>query len=116
MPRDIPATFDVCGKKLSIEHAVSCPKGGLVLARHHDAAKEWVALGSRDFIPSAITCEPKINSRTVKGERTGAGSRQEGGAADDGKNTVGEAQEGNGKTLNGAARLVVKPGQVQVPA
>ena len=32
MPQDIPATCDGCGKKFSIEHAVSCPKGGLVLA------------------------------------------------------------------------------------
>ena len=39
MPQDIPATCDGCGKKFSIEHALSCPKGGLVLARHDDAAK-----------------------------------------------------------------------------
>ena len=40
IPQDIPATCDGCGKRLSIEHALSCPKGGLVLARHDDAAKE----------------------------------------------------------------------------
>ena len=34
MPQDIPATCDGCGKKLSIEYTLSCPKGGLVLARH----------------------------------------------------------------------------------
>ena len=45
MPKDIPATCDGCGKTLLIEHAISCPKGGLVLARHDDAAKEWGALG-----------------------------------------------------------------------
>ena len=28
MPQDIPATYDGCGKKFSIEHALSCPKGG----------------------------------------------------------------------------------------
>ena len=27
MPQDIPATCDGCGKKFSIEHALSCPKG-----------------------------------------------------------------------------------------
>ena len=50
------------------------PKGGLVLAQHDDAAKEWGALGVRALVPSAITYEPKINSRTVQGERTGAGA------------------------------------------
>ena len=71
MPQDIPATCDGCGKKVLIEHAISFPKGGLVLARHDDAAKEWGALGARALIPSAITYKPKINSSTVQGGRTG---------------------------------------------
>ena len=73
MPQEIPATCDGCGKHFSFKHALSCPKGGLVLARHDDATKEWGALGSQDLAPSAITYEPKINSRTVQWERTGAG-------------------------------------------
>ena len=40
--------------------------------RHNYAAKEWGTLGDRALIPSAITYEPKINSRTVQEERTGA--------------------------------------------
>ena len=39
MPQDIPATCDGCGKKFSIDHALSFPKGGLFLSRHYDAAK-----------------------------------------------------------------------------
>ena len=66
------------------------PKGGLVLARHEDSAKEWDALGDRDLVPSAITYEPKINSRTVQGEKTGDGARQEGGEADGGTENVGQ--------------------------
>ena len=89
MPQDIPATCDECGKKFSIEHALSCPKGGLVLERHDDTAKEWGALGARDLVHSAITYKPKINSRTVQGERTRAGARKEGGEADGGTETVG---------------------------
>ena len=65
MPQDIPSTCDGCGKRFSIEHTLSCPKGGLVLARNDDTLKEWGALGARDLVPSAITNEPKINSRTV---------------------------------------------------
>ena len=75
MPQDISATCYGCGKKFSIDHTLSCPKGGLVLARRDDAAKEWGALGAWALVPSAITYETKINSRTVQGERTGAGAR-----------------------------------------
>ena len=57
--------------------------------RHDAAAKDWGALGSRALVPSAITYEPKINSRTVQGERTGAGARQESGADGGGADTVG---------------------------
>ena len=67
MPQDIPATCNGCGKKFSIENALSCPKGGLVLARHNDTEKEWGSLGSRDLVPSAITYKHEINSRTVQG-------------------------------------------------
>ena len=71
MPQDIPATCNGCGKKFSIERALSCPKGVLVLARHDNAAKDWGALGAWALVPSAITYVPKINSSTVQGERTG---------------------------------------------
>ena len=84
MPQDIPATCDGCCKKFLIEHALSCPKGGIVLAQHDDAAKEWGALGARPLVPSAITYKPTMNSRPVQGERTGAGARQEGEEADGG--------------------------------
>ena len=75
MPQDIPATCDGCGKKFSIEHALSFPKRGLVLAQHNNAANEWFALGAWALVPSAITYKHKINSRTVQGERTGARAR-----------------------------------------
>ena len=71
MPQDIPTTCNSCGNNLSIEHALSCPKGGLVFARHGDAAKDWDALGVWALLPSAITYEPKINSMTVQGRGPG---------------------------------------------
>ena len=92
MPQDIPTTCTGCGKKFSFKHALSCPKGGLVLVWHDDATKEWGALGAQALIPSAITYEPKINSRTLQGERTGAGVWQEGGGADGDADAVGDAQ------------------------
>ena len=76
MPQDIPATCDGFGKRFSIEHVLSCPKGGLVQAQNDDASKEWGALEDWALFPRAITYEPKINSRTVKGGSTGSGARQ----------------------------------------
>ena len=91
MPQDFPVTCDGCGKRFFIEHAISCPKVGLVLARHYDAAKEWGALGVRALVPSAKTYKPIINSRTVQWERTGAGAWQDGGGTEGGTDTVGES-------------------------
>ena len=110
MPQDTPATCNGCGKKLSIEHALSCPKDGLVLAQNDDAAKEWGALGAWALVPNAITYGPKINSRTVQGERTGVRARQEGGEAEGGTANVGESQGGRARTVYGAARSVWQPG------
>ena len=77
-------------------HALSCPKGGLVLEQHNNAAKEWGALSARDLNPSFISCEPKINSRTVQGESNRAGARvsaleQEGEGNKDGEGATGQA-------------------------
>ena len=84
--------------------------------RHDDAEKEWSALGYQALVPITITYEQKINSRTVQGDRTRAGARQEGGVDKGGADTVGEAQGGRKGTVNGVARLVGQTGQVVVPA
>ena len=70
--------------------------GGLVLAQHGDAVKEWGALGSLDLNLSAISYEPQINSRTVQGGRTGAGAGQEGETVKGRTDIVGEYQGGGG--------------------
>ena len=116
MPQEIPATCDGCGKKFSIEHALSCPKGDHVLVRHDDAAKEWGALGDRALVPSAIAYKTKIKSRTVQGEKTGAGVQQDGGTSNGGADIVGEAQCDSGRTVNGANKLAGRLGQVEVSA
>ena len=84
MSQDRPTTCSGCGRRLLIEHALSCSKGDLVLEQHDDAAKEWDSLGSRDLVPSAISYKPKIKSRTVQGEMSGAGVKQDGGTSDGG--------------------------------
>ena len=59
MLQDIPATCNGCGKSLLIKKALSCTKGGLVLAQHDDAAKEWGDLGAWALVPSDITYNPE---------------------------------------------------------
>ena len=116
MPQDIPATCDGCGKKLSIEHALSFPKGGLVIAQNYEAAKDWGSLGAWSLVPSYVAYKPNINSRTVQGERTGDGAHQDNGTADGGADTVGESQGCRGRAVNGADILVVTLGRVEVTA
>ena len=81
------------------------------MARHYDATKELGTLGDQALIPSAISYEPKINSRTVQGERTKAGAQQDGGTAKSGAEIYGETQRGggSGRTVNGAAVLARRP-------
>ena len=67
VPLNIPTDCDGCGKKFSVPHALSCPKGGLVMAWHNDAAKEWGALSPQAINPIDISYKPKINSRTLQG-------------------------------------------------
>ena len=99
-----------------IEHDLACPKGGLVLALHYEAAKEWGDLGAQDLFPSALTYELEINSRTVQGESNGAGAQQGSGTSEGGAHTVGEYQGGSGPTVNGADVLARRKGQVEVHA
>ena len=54
MPQDILATCDGCVKKFLIEHALSCPKGGLVFVWHDNATKEWGNLGARALVPCTV--------------------------------------------------------------
>ena len=81
--------------------------------RHDGSEKDWDALGAQALVPSVITYEPKINSRTVQGERTRAGVRQDGGTAEGGAVIIGESQGGREPTVNGADVLTRRLGQVQ---
>ena len=118
MPQDTPTACNGCGNKSFIEHALSFPKGCLVLERYNNAAKEWGALGIWSLTPSAIFYKPQINSRSVHGERTRAGELMEGGADDGGTNIDGESQWGgrNGCTRDRADELGRSPLQVEGPA
>ena len=56
---------DDCYKNVLLAHTLSCPKWGLILARHNDVAKEWDAFSSWALNPSCISYKPKINIITI---------------------------------------------------
>ncbi len=59
---DLPDKCDGCGAPFTMEHAVSCKQGGLILRRHNDLCKEWHALCAQALTPTAVTDEPLIHS------------------------------------------------------
>ncbi|MGL4997609.1 MAG: hypothetical protein ACRC5T_01270, partial [Cetobacterium sp.] len=59
-PQDLPDKCDGCGQNFTVEHAMSCKKGGLVLIRHNDVKDEWHHLCAQALTPSAVSDEPLI--------------------------------------------------------
>jgi hypothetical protein len=61
-PLSLPEECDGCSKKFSVDHALSCKRGGLVTLRHNDVAAEWHTLCAQALTPSAVSDEPLIFS------------------------------------------------------
>ena len=59
-PPGLQPNCDGCGHQLTVRHALSCKKGGLVHSRHNEIRDELVDLASKAFSPSAVRDEPKI--------------------------------------------------------
>eukprot|EP00957_Ditylum_brightwellii_P172026 13096481-Ditylum_brightwellii.AAC.1 len=76
IPLHLPCTCDGCGAKFTVQHALSCPKGGLVLIRHDNASWEFGELGKQGLLPSTVSYKPHI----FTGTWGGGGSRGVGGA------------------------------------
>jgi hypothetical protein len=72
-PTALPEKCDGCGHCFTVEHALTCKKGGLVLLRHNDLAAEWHELCATALTPSAVSDEPLIHSGRVTQGATGGG-------------------------------------------
>ncbi|KAL7474993.1 hypothetical protein ACHAW6_003349, partial [Cyclotella cf. meneghiniana] len=59
-PANLPDHCDGCGAGLTLEHGLSCKKGGLVGIRHDDARDEWAHLCSIALTDSRVVTEPAI--------------------------------------------------------
>ena len=62
IPLDMPKLCDGCGAHMTVEHALSCKKGGLVSLRHDGVADEWRHLCGCGFTPGRAEREPHIYS------------------------------------------------------
>jgi len=61
-PIDMPDRCDGCNCQLTVEHALSCKKGGLVHIRHDDVADEWRYLCGTALSFGRVEREPRIYS------------------------------------------------------
>jgi hypothetical protein len=59
-PRGLPERCDGCNEPFSVEHGISCKKGGFVGQRHDDVCEELAHLCSMALTPSRISSEPEI--------------------------------------------------------
>ncbi|KAL7461468.1 hypothetical protein ACHAXS_001898, partial [Conticribra weissflogii] len=59
-PLGLEDTCDGCCQPFSVEHAMSCKKGGLVTRRHEAVKQEWIAMAELAYGRSRVGDEPKI--------------------------------------------------------
>lgn len=70
-PAALPEKCNGCGTRFSVDHALTCKKGGLILLCHNDVAGEWHSQCAAALTPSAVSDEPLINSGRAAGEGAG---------------------------------------------
>ena len=74
-PPDLPVTCDGCESRFTLQHALGCKKGGLVIFRHNEIWDELVHLAGKALTPSAIRDEPLIRPcRAAKDQNTSPAS------------------------------------------
>jgi hypothetical protein len=59
-PTALPPRCDGCDERFTIDHAMSCRKGGLILQRHNDLVTTWGQLCGQALSPSTVSDEPLI--------------------------------------------------------
>jgi len=70
-PSNLPDRCDGCGDPFSVDHAMSCRKGGLVTHRHDDVAGEWHQLCASALSPTKVTDKPIIPQSQTRVEVQG---------------------------------------------
>ena len=66
-PPDLPAHCDGCDAPFTLQHALACKKGGLVIFCHNKEIRDkLVILAGKAFTPTAMHDEPLIKHSRVK--------------------------------------------------
>jgi hypothetical protein len=65
-PSDLPSFWDSCDARFSLQHALGCKKGGLVIFRHNEIQDELIHLAEKAFTPSAVRDKPLIRGRSTE--------------------------------------------------
>ena len=58
---NLPSHCDGCGASFSLEHALSCKVGGLIIQRHDEINQELASLSTMALKNSSVRAEPLIN-------------------------------------------------------
>eukprot|EP00804_Cyclotella_cryptica_P019798 CCRYP_009693-RA/>CCRYP_009693-RA protein AED:0.29 eAED:0.30 QI:0/0/0/1/0/0.14/7/0/1059 len=88
-PKGLPRKCDGCGAGFTVEHGLSCKKGGLVSIRHDDVRDEWAHLCGLALTSSRVTTEPLIHYGDGMGASLGGTTGNRNG------NTLGEEARGD---------------------
>ena len=59
-PHDFSSTYDICGGKFNITHALTCKSGGLIIAWHNEMCWKIIHNMVPGLSPSSIRDEPLI--------------------------------------------------------
>ena len=59
-PQNLPDQCDGCHERFTVDHAMSCRRGGLIIQRHDDIKMEFQQLCAYAFKPSVVSNEPII--------------------------------------------------------
>jgi hypothetical protein len=61
-PKDLPEICDGCGKQHSLQHALQCKTGSLILGHHNNAHDDLGHISTQAYLLSSIRNNPKIKS------------------------------------------------------
>jgi hypothetical protein len=59
-PTTLPPRCDGCNERFTVEHAMSCRKGGLIIQRHNGLVTTWGLLCGQALTPSTVSNKPLI--------------------------------------------------------
>ena len=63
-PLNLPSNCDGCAATFTVDHALSCMKGGLIILRHNEMRNELISVCQTCFSKGSVRDEPNLNTIT----------------------------------------------------